>query len=349
MAQRLILAHKRSPGDITCMTACVRDLATSYPGEFEIYIDSTAIEIWDNNPHIAGTLKEKRYGFQYLELDYGWGISQAGTSPLHFLTIFHKDLSRRLQLPVPVLKPRGDIHIHPDKKATTPISGRYWCMFAGGKQDYPIKIWSAAYAQRTVDMLADRGIPVVQCGATGDNFINPKLNGVLDLVGKTDLAELLWILYHADGVICPITAGMHIAAALEKPCVVTAGGREHWWWEAYVNTKIDNFGPIASRKVRVPHWYLHTQDMLDCCSKRGCWKNKVEIKNRPENNVSCLYVEDHFGQRLPQCHRMVTPGHVVAAVEWYYEMGFLPPIDQPFTGLDYENSLDSLQLERIAA
>ena len=47
--------------------------------------------------------------------------------------------------------------------------------------------------------------------------------------------------YHAQGMLCPVTALMHLAAAAEmkggwpknRPCVVVAGGREPMQWEAY--------------------------------------------------------------------------------------------------------------------
>ena len=38
---------------------------------------------------------------------------------------------------------------------------------------------------------------------------------VLDLRGKTDLRQLIRLVYHAQGVLCPVTLAMHLAAAVE--------------------------------------------------------------------------------------------------------------------------------------
>jgi hypothetical protein len=128
------------------------------------------------------------------------------------------------------------------------------------------------------------------------------------------------LIYHAEGVICPITAAMHFAAALQKPCVVIAGGREEWWWEAYVPGK-GNFGPDLREEVQVPHRFLHTIGLLDCCRRKGCWRNTVD-----EGESKCKYPLDVAGQRVPKCMVMISVEHVVEAVMSYYEDGTLPPI-----------------------
>ena len=71
--------------------------------------------------------------------------------------------------------------------------------------------------------------------------IHPALRGVLDLRGKTDLRQLVRLMHHAQGVLCPVSLLVHLAAGVEgrpdrlmtRPCVVVAGGREPMQWEAY--------------------------------------------------------------------------------------------------------------------
>lgn len=168
-----------------------------------------------------------------------------------------------------------------------------------------------------------------------ENFHYP-LPGALDVTGPANLREFLWYIYHADGVICCITAAMHIAAALQRPCVVVAGGREHWWWEAYVNTSMQTFGPKAA-PVPVPHRYLHTQDLLPCCMGRGCWKNKVTRAEKDKPGYYCHDpVDDGYGQIIPQCLNMITPEMVVDAVCSYY------PGDDPYHGTVEQSDVSDL-------
>ena len=109
---------------------------------------------------------------------------------------------------------------------------------------------------------------------------HPPLRNVLDLRGQTDLRQLVRLVYHAQGVLCPVTLLMHLAAAVEtppgmpknRPCVVIAGGREPAQWEAYPH-----------------HQYIHTNGALMCCDHGGCWKSRVvplgdgDEKDEPRN------------------------------------------------------------------
>jgi ADP-heptose:LPS heptosyltransferase len=240
---------------------------------------------------------------------------------MHFLTAFHQNLGKHLGHTVPVLKPHGDLHLDDWHKQNPPIEGRYWYIIAGGKSDMTTKIWSAHRWQQVVNILRQFGIRFVQDGAVFKGHRQPNLAGVLNTVGRTGLRDMLWMIYHADGVICHVTAAAHFAAALERPCVVIAGGREMWWWEAYVNTQEKAFGPLAS-PVRVPHRYLHTIGQLKCCQEKGCWRAKVH-KGEPDKNHSYCHavVDDGYGQQYPRCLANITVGHVVEAVLSYYGDG----------------------------
>ena len=151
----------------------------------------------------------------------------------------------------------------------------------------------------------------MQCGE-GHHY-HPKLKNVIDLVGKTDLRQLVRLMWHADGVICPVTMLMHLAAAVEtkpgrpknRPCVVIAGGREPSHWEAYPH-----------------HQYLHTNGALPCCDHGGCWKSRVEpLGDDDEKDDSlCLHpIALPSGVKLPKCLDMITAMDVIRAVENYLE------------------------------
>jgi ADP-heptose:LPS heptosyltransferase len=178
----------------------------------------------------------------------------------------------------------------------------------GGKRDFTAKWWAPERYQEVVDHFKDE-ILFVQCGEASHH--HPPLKGVLNLVGKTDLRQMVRLMYHADGVLCPVTMHMHLAAAVEtksgrpknRPCVVVAGGREPSHWEAYPH-----------------HQYLHTLGMLPCCDNGGCWKSRVvPLGDGDEKDKSlCLRPRPQAGGGvLPQCLDMITAKDVIRAIENY--------------------------------
>ena len=51
---------------------------------------------------------------------------------------------------------------------------------------------------------------------------------MIDLVGKTSLRELIRLIYRADGVLCPVTLAMHLAAAVETRAAARLRGHASW-------------------------------------------------------------------------------------------------------------------------
>jgi len=155
---------------------------------------------------------------------------------------------------------------------------------------------------------------------------------VLDLRRKTDVRQLIRLVYHAQGVLCPVTALMHLAAAVpvkpgmpkNRPCVVVAGGREPMQWEAYPH-----------------HQYIHTNGALRCCDEGGCWKSRTvplgdgDEKDKPEHLCVDVVMKElrHAGipggrkgiekYPLPRCMDMITAEEVVRRIELYFTGGAL--------------------------
>lgn len=312
------------------MTAAIRDLKLLLGSGVEIAVHTSAPDIWLYNPHIVDV--GKGIGFQSLRLDYGKdynGQRKDPTHNYHFLTAFHKDIKRKLGFDVPVLYPKPDIHLGGDEHVR-PIDRRYWVVLSGGKSDVTIKPWVTTRLQQAVDYLRQQGLNFVQVGALEKpvetkktRHFHPPLSGALNLLHKTNLRDLIRLIHHSDGVICGVTMAMHLAAALEKPCVVFAGGRESWWWEAYTNEG-EQFGPQASGKLKVPHRYLHTIGLLPCCQQAGCLRNQV--KALKPKDYACERPVAVDGQLVAECMRMIQVEHVVEAVMSYYKDGTLPPI-----------------------
>ena len=330
MPQNIVIEHTRAAGDIVVLTGAVRDLVAANPGEFNVRVKTSCSTLWHNNPHVQFLTNDPPPGIKGVRANYGQFIKAADNTRLHFSQAFHKNLEEQLQVPCPVLKQHGDLYLDDWHKENPPVAGRYWYIITGGKSDFPAKVWSARSWQQSVNILKEFNISCVQDGALYRGHVQPPMQNVVSTVGRTNLRDMMWLIYHAEGVICHVTCAMHMAAALGKPCVVVAGGREHWWWEAYVNVAIEEQFGAKCAAIRTPHRFLHTQDLLDCCTGRGCWKNKVVKRNNEGPHVLCKRPgKDVFGQDVPECLLMIKPEHVVEAVMSYYEDGTLPPIGEP--------------------
>jgi glycosyltransferase involved in cell wall biosynthesis/ADP-heptose:LPS heptosyltransferase len=314
--KKLILKNSLSPGDIVMLTAAVRDLHGCYPGRFATDVRTPYPELWENNPYIT-PLADNAPDVQVIDCHYPL-INQSNQTPHHFIHAFIHFLNEKLNLSIKPTKFRGDIYISDEEKEWASqvyeLTGEdtpFWIIVAGGKRDYTVKWWARERYQEVVDHFRGK-IQFVQVGSQG-HYHSP-VKGTIDLIGKTNLRQLVRLVYHAQGVLCPVTSLMHLAAAVEvkrdspknRPCVVVAGGREPAQWEAYPH-----------------HQFIHTNGSLKCCADGGCWKARTlplgdgDIKDRPEN--LCVNVVG----ALPRCMDMITARDVIERIELYFQGGAL--------------------------
>jgi len=296
------------------LTAALRDLHKAYPRRFATDVRTACPAIWENNPYLTPLVENDP---EVIKLDCHYPlIHRSNRAPYHFIHGFIEYLNEKLDLRIRPTLFRGDLHLAPIEKLwisqveeivkeTIP----FWIVVAGGKRDYTVKWWQTARYQEVVDHFADR-IAFVQVGEKGHE--HPPLRNVIDLRGKTDLRQLIRLVYHAQGVLCPVTLHMHLAAAVDvrpqmpksRPCVVVAGGREPPHWEAYPH-----------------HQFLHRAGALRCCDDGGCWKSRVvplgdgDERDRLEHR--CV---DVVGP-LPRCMDMIAATDVIRAIELYFEGG----------------------------
>ena len=298
--------------------SAVRDLHRAHPGAYRTAVDTAWPALWENNPLVEPAGPSFRPD-RVIDCHYPL-VHESNRRPFHFLHGYIQDLERKLGVTIPVGAFRGDVHLAPGETSQpSPVSecgyaGPYWVMMAGGKHDFTAKWWDPASYQVVVDHFAGR-VRFVQCGNASD--WHPKLRGVIDFVGRTDLRQFMRVLYHADGVVCPVTFAMHLAAALPprpggpalRPCVVIAGGREPPHWEQYPG-----------------HQFLHTVGALDCCAAGGCWRSRCQPLGdgaAADSDLCTRPVATGDGVQVPRCMTMITPAKVAEAIELYYDGGVL--------------------------
>ena len=315
---QLLLRNHQSPGDVLMLTAAVRALHRALPGRFLTAVDTSCPALWENNPNVVPI---HALGASHRVVECGYPlVHEANRRPFHFIHGFIQDLERQLAVTIPVEAFKGDLHLSDDEiRRPSPVAeaagaGPYWVLVAGGKFDLTAKWWDPDAAQAVVDHFAGR-VRFVQCGAPED--WHPSLSRVVDLVGRTTLRELVHVVYHADGVLCPVTFAMHLAAAVPakaggpplKPCVVVAGGREPTHWEMYPG-----------------HQFLHTVGALPCCAAGGCWKSRcqpVGDGDASDADLCASPVTVAGGLQVGRCMTMISAARVIDAVETYYVGGTL--------------------------
>lgn len=311
LIRRVIIRDNLCPGDIAVLTAALRELHSQYPRQFETDVRVNHRKLFDGSPFIT-PLEDNAEGVETIEAHYDTGdfatINQSNQRPIHMLEAYCEGLSKTLSLPDPlrpVLWLEPSIWLTSEEKGWLPqvqeLTGRpprYWIVNAGAKADYTAKLWP--YYQQVIDQTPST--TWVQVGQLEHSHEPLKGPNVINLIGDTDLRQLVRLVYHADGILCGVTALAHLAHWVErKPgvfrqAVVIAGGREAPHWFTYPRQQV-----------------MHTIGQFDCCEHGGCWKSRaVALPEFPEHNARLC---THPVNGVPLCMRSITPERVASMIQ----------------------------------
>ena len=291
--RKLRLVQGQCPGDLAVMTMAIDSLHRQYPSQFVTGVSTNHDELFDHHPLVA-----KLQGDDVANVLMHCDRINECHIPFHFGTAFCDTLGDALGLPLRLQVSRPSLYLSAEERASSVLAqkaslfGPYAVINAGYKDDYKTKWAGTNLYQSVVDAHRDR-ITFVQVGAKAHH--HPKLSGVVDLIGRTTLRELVRLCAGAEFGVGGITAVGHFCAAFEKPYVCLVGGREPLSWIGYP-TQIS----------------LNTHGLLSCCRTRACWKSCV---SSPEVNKNCvLPVVDDAGCTVPQCLAMLK-GAAIDAVD----------------------------------
>jgi len=295
--RRIILRQGQSPGDVLTMTRAVADLKNTYP-EFEIDVRSPCPEIWENNPHLV-RLPEGDPGVEQFAITYD-EINESGLTGEHFADAFRHDIEKKLGVKIIQTGNVPELWISEEEKAWINQvevefgwTGPFWLLNAGHKQDNELKFYHRW--QEVADLFNayfGGSVRLVQIGHP--DHVHAPLKGVYNLIGKTDLRQLIRLGWWAHGTVGPLSFQFVMSAALRQPHVVIAAGKEGVRWHIY------------------PHGrYLYTNGALKCCEWDGCWKGG--------SRELCVDLFDG----VPRCFRLIEPYMIVDAVKMYYQGGAL--------------------------
>ena len=297
----ILLKTDQAPGDALAMTAAIYSLHRAHTGRYITSVESYWPEVFFHNPDVTTT-----FGASEVQMHYP-AIHQSNERGIHFMQGWCEFLGAALGVTVPLLTNRP--HLYFDEP--TPPMEDFWLVCSGGKRDFTNKLWGYHNYQKVVDILAGK-VKFIQVGGMRTTPLwaetcvgsqkedHPRLSGVEFTVGKTSLRELFNLTRRARGVLCGVSLLMHVAAALEKPAVVVAGGREPVQWNAYPKQH-----------------YLHTVGTLPCHDMKGniggaCWRSRTVPlgDNTNLDKDTCEYPIDG----TPKCMTLISPEYVAETI-----------------------------------
>ena len=300
--RKVILSNGQSPGDLLVMTRAIKELNETFP-DYMIDVRTPCPQIFENNPRLISLKNDdpevEKFNIEYPE------IHNSGWSGIHFTEAFIRDVENKLNVKLQRSGMLPEIWISDLEKTwinqvETEFGwvGPFWVINAGMKQDNELKNYHRwqEVANLFNEYFKDK-VKLVQVGEK--SHIHPELKGVLNLVGKTDLRQLIRLVYHAHGTVTPISFLTHLSAAFEQPAVIVAGAKESRRWECYQN-----------------QFYLATNGCVNCGIYDGCWLGG-KLKN-------CKDLVSTDKGMVPRCFELIKPYQIIKAIKDYYEGGALP-------------------------
>lgn len=322
LGRKILLTNGQPAGDCVLLAYAATSLHQAYGHLFQVDVETAHPEIFEGL-YDTGVLTHFDHADRKvlrLPAEYET-IHQSNQRAYFYLNGMLHDLSLALKLPIPPCEHTGFLTIRDEEQgwlsAPREILGEdvpYWVVNAGYKKDYTAKQWSFLEYQDVVDALPS--VTFVQVGLEHKDHVHAKLEGdnVINLVGKTDLRQLIRLVWNSFGVISPCSLLMLLGFAVpphprfgrkSRANIAIGGGREPNHWQQ---------GPNVH--------YLHTCGMLDCCDFGGCWKSRVVPigDGDSKDNELCLYpIELQNGQTIAKCMNMIKAEDVTELVYRYLD------------------------------
>jgi hypothetical protein len=292
-ARKIILVNSQCPGDGIAMSRALIDLKTTYP-HWQVDVRTNCNQLYRHCPLIT-PLKEGDPDVEVVRPTYS-GIHQSNQAHTSYAEAWSNDLERLIGAPLQRTGWTPKLWLSKDEeKRPADVPAHYWVLAASHKKDCELKRYQDWQAVVT---LMEKALPEVKLVQVGHSaHPRPDLRGanVINWVGKSDKDQRLllrWV-YHADGVFCHLSGPFLYAAALEKPYVCVAGGREPFQWQQTPSGR-----------------FLQTVGQVACCSPRSCWKS---------NTKDCRAFDPV--RKVARCMSLIMPERIVEEAVNFYRGG----------------------------
>lgn len=163
---------------------------------------------------------------------------------------------RDVKFPVHITEQEETTALQIVRQAGMDINSPYVILAVGA--NWPNKRWPASYYAQLVDLLYERNVIPVVVGGPGDRTIAEEIISAanippVDLIGKTTLKQLAYIIKNAKALVGGDTGPMHLSAGLGTPVIALMGP-----------TDINRNGPYGPGHIAL--------QVSTSCS--GCWKRQ---------------------------------------------------------------------------
>jgi len=269
----VLFTMPRSHGDVFVATAVLDGLMTEVPENTKIYFatDPKYFPILEDNPHIHKVVQYQPFMImtEATEEVFDLALTPDVATQYNFSNWVRRGQGRNLAeeyanhcgCKVGNYSIKIDVSLVPSGK-------EYITIHAGSGEGQ----WSARKYVDWPEVLSNlsafyEDITVVQVGAADDM----KLEGVLDLRGKTDVHQLAGLIKNAKLHLGIDSFPMHLAAGFDVPVVALFGS-------SYANST----GPYYKDKENSRFILLETENRMGC--QKACYKNECKVNKEQ----SCL-------------------------------------------------------------
>lgn len=185
-------------------------------------------------------------------------------------------------------------------KAPPAREGRPYVVLNFGSNEYGRR-WPFASYLDIAERLLDHGFRVAFVGAAGESDVHAQLRyrlnrpGVIDLVGRTSLPELLDLLCHAAAMISNDTGPAHLGIAVGTPTLIIVGGGHYGSFVPYP----ESIRPPNARFINYEmdcyhcYWRCHKRatkfDVFPCVANvptEGVWQEVSDMLDLPAGQAA---------------------------------------------------------------
>lgn len=265
-------------GDNICMTAVIHNIYQQTKQPVSFWCPQQYRFIFQKNPYV----------FLQPQLQNGILIKYPGSQALsdkgNLCQAYSTDALQKLGLKEQLHYQKPQFYFHLQKPD---LPQKYVVISAGYQIATAVKNWGRFNWQAFVDKYKDR-VTFVQVGAQSRNDSQPYLQGVISLVGKTDIKQLIQVIAFSSGVVCHASCAGHIAAAFNIPAIYIIGNRE-----GQLIGKYDCTFPAGQKLTCGPCMKFHcgAGNPVKTCTSPAIMVNQLVPMCMAKTNIDSLFQE----------------------------------------------------------
>jgi hypothetical protein len=317
-------------GDMICFSSFLKDYKETYPNEnlyiriqlqplTELFQYNEYVKLYDENIQYDKIYDYNLYYIDQTELSKQYSklirLNQGSLQHKHYIymnELYNLNIKHKTFYPIVQFDTNKLEKIESDK----PI-----CIInpSPGYLGFDSRFWGIKNYQYVIDALKDK-INFISIGSNNYNgFIRPmKLNNLfLDLVNKTNISQMLNLIYQADFVLTH-ESGLYHSACIptnkHKHVIVPGGMRHTFESDKWISPNTDIHW-LAPETTEI--YYKHCFNEHEHMCARGCIFSELHFSSvhHSENGANCKLPVFDNGEVLSHCLYKIKPENVVKLIE----------------------------------